>query len=158
MPQVVDARVLRDAMARYLEALRAHREEIDSLNVFPVPDGDTGTNMLLTQRVVPTGSVPEGLAVATAVVPDDVPEKNVSRARDAAVVVASGRALRGQVVGAVRAIHLDHHEIATLIAGRDVSDEEAEAEAAAVRETFPSLEVEWHRGGQVDPPFLIGIE
>jgi dihydroxyacetone kinase-like predicted kinase len=36
MAQVVDARVLRDAMAGYLEALRAHREEIDSLNVFPV--------------------------------------------------------------------------------------------------------------------------
>ncbi len=39
-------------MSRYLEALEAHREEIDSLNVFPVPDGDTGTNMLLTQRSV----------------------------------------------------------------------------------------------------------
>ena len=52
MSQVIDARVLRDVMARYAEALRAHREEIDSLNVFPVPDGDTGTNMLLTQEAV----------------------------------------------------------------------------------------------------------
>ena len=52
MAQAVDARVLREAMARYLEALRLHREEIDSLNVFPVPDGDTGTNMLLTQQAV----------------------------------------------------------------------------------------------------------
>ena len=24
--------------------------DIDALNVFPVPDGDTGTNMLLTMR------------------------------------------------------------------------------------------------------------
>jgi DAK2 domain fusion protein YloV len=30
------------------EALAAAREEIDALNVFPVPDGDTGTNMYLT--------------------------------------------------------------------------------------------------------------
>lgn len=52
MGTVLDARILREAMARYLEALTAHREEIDSLNVFPVPDGDTGTNLLLTQRVV----------------------------------------------------------------------------------------------------------
>jgi DAK2 domain fusion protein YloV len=52
MTQAVDARVLREAMSRYLEALRVHREEIDSLNVFPVPDGDTGTNMLLTQQAV----------------------------------------------------------------------------------------------------------
>jgi len=60
MSQVIDARVLRDAMARYAEALRAHREEIDSLNVFPVPDGDTGTNMLLTQEAVEEalGAVP----------------------------------------------------------------------------------------------------
>ncbi|MFC7493443.1 MULTISPECIES: DAK2 domain-containing protein [unclassified Nocardioides] len=30
------------------DALAAAREEIDALNVFPVPDGDTGTNMYLT--------------------------------------------------------------------------------------------------------------
>lgn len=28
--------------------LTANRDEVDALNVFPVPDGDTGTNMLLT--------------------------------------------------------------------------------------------------------------
>lgn len=31
-----------------LSALGAAREEIDALNVYPVPDGDTGTNMFLT--------------------------------------------------------------------------------------------------------------
>lgn len=30
------------------DALAAAREEIDALNVYPVPDGDTGTNMFLT--------------------------------------------------------------------------------------------------------------
>lgn len=30
------------------EALRSAREEIDALNVYPVPDGDTGTNLFLT--------------------------------------------------------------------------------------------------------------
>jgi len=30
------------------DALAAHREEIDALNVFPVPDGDTGTNLYMT--------------------------------------------------------------------------------------------------------------
>jgi DAK2 domain fusion protein YloV len=33
--------------ARYLEL---YRDAVNSLNVFPVPDGDTGTNMLLTMR------------------------------------------------------------------------------------------------------------
>lgn len=36
-----------DAATRWLEANAAH---VDSLNVFPVPDGDTGTNMLFTLR------------------------------------------------------------------------------------------------------------
>ena len=31
-----------------LQNLRAHEREINDLNVFPVPDGDTGTNMRLT--------------------------------------------------------------------------------------------------------------
>ncbi len=31
-----------------LAALGAAREEIDALNVYPVPDGDTGTNLFLT--------------------------------------------------------------------------------------------------------------
>ena len=40
------------ALRRWLDAgrgaLEAAREEIDGLNVFPVPDGDTGTNLLMT--------------------------------------------------------------------------------------------------------------
>jgi uncharacterized protein len=33
-----------------LDVLAAHREEIDAINVFPVPDADTGTNLLATMR------------------------------------------------------------------------------------------------------------
>jgi uncharacterized protein len=36
----------------YRDALVAHRESINRLNVFPVPDGDTGTNMALTVDAV----------------------------------------------------------------------------------------------------------
>ena len=32
----------------YRDALRSHQEAINRLNVYPVPDGDTGTNMALT--------------------------------------------------------------------------------------------------------------
>jgi len=35
-----------------LAALEASRARIDDLNVYPVPDGDTGTNMTLTARAV----------------------------------------------------------------------------------------------------------
>ena len=30
--------------------LEEYRDTVNALNVFPVPDGDTGTNMLLTMR------------------------------------------------------------------------------------------------------------
>ena len=45
---VVDATVLRGWAATGTDALEAAREEIDELNVYPVPDGDTGTNLHLT--------------------------------------------------------------------------------------------------------------
>ena len=41
---------LRDMVMAATEWLEKNASEIDALNVFPVPDGDTGTNMLLTMR------------------------------------------------------------------------------------------------------------
>ncbi len=52
MERCLDGPVLRRAMQTYVQALRQHRDELNSLNVYPVPDGDTGTNLLLTQESV----------------------------------------------------------------------------------------------------------
>ncbi len=41
---------LRDMFSAATDWLEKSTAEIDALNVFPVPDGDTGTNMLLTMR------------------------------------------------------------------------------------------------------------
>ena len=41
---------LRQAFAAATSCLERYRDSINALNVFPVPDGDTGTNMLLTMR------------------------------------------------------------------------------------------------------------
>src|SRR5439155_6830463 len=70
----LDATTLRRAMALYARALEDHRDELDSLNVFPVPDGDTGTNMLLTQRAVARALEDAG--------PEELPElcERISRA------------------------------------------------------------------------------
>ena len=46
------AEELRATVLRYRDALRAHQEAINRLNVYPVPDGDTGTNMALTLESV----------------------------------------------------------------------------------------------------------
>ncbi len=47
-PMPLTAAGLKSAMQRYHDRLRRHRDDIDRLNVYPVPDGDTGTNMSLT--------------------------------------------------------------------------------------------------------------
>ena len=52
MLQVLDAAALRRWCGAGLEALPAAREEIDDLNVDPVPDGDTGINLQLTMTAV----------------------------------------------------------------------------------------------------------
>jgi len=43
---------LAEVVTRYRDVLRAHREELNRLNVYPVPDGDTGTNLTLTLESV----------------------------------------------------------------------------------------------------------
>jgi DAK2 domain fusion protein YloV len=45
---------LREVMGRFRDALRQHQVDINRLNVYPVPDGDTGTNMALTLEAVVT--------------------------------------------------------------------------------------------------------
>src|SRR3989475_6608504 len=47
-PVGVDGPLFKQALLGSLSWLAANREEVNRLNVFPVPDGDTGTNMLLT--------------------------------------------------------------------------------------------------------------
>ena len=43
---------LRAVVLGYRDALDAHKDGINKLNVYPVPDGDTGTNMALTVAAV----------------------------------------------------------------------------------------------------------
>lgn len=61
-------------MARYRDGLRSHQEAINRLNVYPVPDGDTGTNMALTMesvvaelRALPDGPANPGMPAMEAV-------------------------------------------------------------------------------------------
>ena len=46
--KVIDARLMKKAFLAGAKGLEAKKEWINELNVFPVPDGDTGTNMTMT--------------------------------------------------------------------------------------------------------------
>src|SRR6266508_771775 len=65
---------VRDALMAAAEWLDRHRAAIDALNVFPVPDGDTGLNMSLTLRAA---------ADETATSPGRLPEVAAAMARGA---------------------------------------------------------------------------
>lgn len=48
MIQYIDGKKFRDMFVSGANNLQNHKDLVDKLNVFPVPDGDTGTNMSLT--------------------------------------------------------------------------------------------------------------
>ena len=48
MIQYIEGKMLRDMFVSGANNLQNHKDLVDKLNVFPVPDGDTGTNMSLT--------------------------------------------------------------------------------------------------------------
>ena len=45
---MIKGNILRDAIISGANHIANHKQQVDSLNVFPVPDGDTGTNMSMT--------------------------------------------------------------------------------------------------------------
>ena len=57
MSNAIDAKLFRDMFLAGAKNLDAKKEYVNELNVFPVPDGDTGTNMTLT---VMSSSSPTG--------------------------------------------------------------------------------------------------
>jgi DAK2 domain fusion protein YloV len=60
VPSTIDAVLLTGWASAATSALEEHCAEIDRINVFPVPDWDTGTNLLLTMRSA-TDAVHRGL-------------------------------------------------------------------------------------------------
>jgi dihydroxyacetone kinase-like predicted kinase len=45
---VINGSMLRDAVISAAITIANRKREVDELNVYPVPDGDTGTNMSMT--------------------------------------------------------------------------------------------------------------
>ena len=82
MEQLVSfsAKQIRDVIYKYDESLKSYSENLNSLNVYPVPDGDTGTNMSFTLR-----SVIEELAES-----DDNPEAQWEAIRHGSLMGARG--------------------------------------------------------------------
>jgi DAK2 domain fusion protein YloV len=106
-----------------VDALAEAREEIDALNVYPVPDGDTGTNMYLTMaaardalREAAPGAAPQ----------DGDLHQALAAFRMGALLGARGNSgvILSQMLGA----------LATVIAGAPAAERNASIMARALRE------------------------
>jgi DAK2 domain fusion protein YloV len=76
---VFDGQDLKQALLAAASWLEQHKAEINALNVFPVPDGDTGTNMLLTMRAA---------------------VKEIAEATDSSAAAIAEKLARGALMGA----------------------------------------------------------
>lgn len=70
----------RSLLAAGFQALEERKQEINDLNVYPVPDGDTGTNLALTMR---------SLLDAVAKLPDDIAESELCAAISQAALMGA---------------------------------------------------------------------
>ncbi len=76
---VFDGQDLKQALLVAASWLEQHKAEINALNVFPVPDGDTGTNMSATMRAA---------------------VKEIAQASDSSAAVIAEKLARGALMGA----------------------------------------------------------
>src|SRR5919198_1256287 len=95
---------VRELVDAALRSLEASRQRIDDLNVYPVPDGDTGTNLTLTMRAM-RDSLGESTAADRASIAHDVTRAALMGARGNSGVIFS-QIVRGaaETLGAAAAI------------------------------------------------------
>ncbi len=74
---MIKGNILRDAFISGANHITNHKQQVDALNVFPVPDGDTGTNMSMT-----IGNAKRELER----LPDDVGVQEVAKAAASALL------------------------------------------------------------------------
>lgn len=94
MPQPLSLELFTRWCDACVEALGVAREEIDALNVFPVPDSDTGTNLFLTLEAAAQAAHAAIPSRASAAIPS-----SASAADESDLLVRAGRAF---VDGALR--------------------------------------------------------
>jgi len=114
---VWDGPALLSALRVAEDALTANRDRINALNVFPVPDGDTGTNMALTMRAAIDEAVAStGGSTAVSQMADRVAYGALLGARGNSGVILS-QILRGFAKALDDADAMDGRDLARALAG-----------------------------------------
>jgi hypothetical protein len=107
----MELEVVRHLARSALRNLEAHRRRIDDLNVYPVPDGDTGTNLTLTLRSI-VEALDASTAVDSAAVAKDVTRAALMGARGNSGVIFS------QIVRGFVEVLGEHEGVSATLLGR----------------------------------------
>jgi len=116
--KTLSASDLRAVVSTYAKLLRSHKEVINRLNVYPVPDGDTGTNMTLTVESVVEALEPLGSTATLAEVGQAIAHGSLMGARGNSGVILS-QLLRGLVEGWRAEGGVEPDQLATSLAHAD---------------------------------------
>lgn len=108
-----------EVISAFHDALEAHKESINRLNVYPVPDGDTGTNMFLTVASVLEEMRPADLNDREAVCAA-MSHGSLMGARGNSGVILS-QVLRGMSSGFVKAKDIDAEVLASALTEASVA-------------------------------------
>jgi DAK2 domain fusion protein YloV len=106
----LDTRALRDVITTYRDTVREHAGGLNRLNVYPVPDGDTGTNMARTLDAVVAemeSAAPDDLGATC----DAISHGSLMGARGNSGVILS-QILRGLVSTLKHGAELSGHKVA----------------------------------------------
>ena len=150
---VLNAPLLRVALATAASVLHAERRRIDSLNVYPVPDGDTGSNMAGTLReaVASLDSLPETASIADVLLA--VAKGALYGARGNSGVILS-QALKGLAQGAGDVAEMDAAVLARAL--RSASDAAYKAVGKPVEGTMLTVLRAAAEGAEEVLPLAVG--
>ncbi|MEV4466977.1 DAK2 domain-containing protein [Micromonospora echinofusca] len=127
MLDTLDAAAVRRWCAGGLVALKRHQGEIDDLNVYPVPDGDTGTNMVLTLT-----SAQQALAMDLGTLPEDGPTAHAHALRlMARGALLGARGNSGVILSQILRGFADAVAAVPVVRGRELAAALRDATAAA---------------------------
>ena len=89
MTQTIDAAAFQQMVIHAAAAISAQKQHINDLNVFPVPDGDTGTNMSLTNSAAAAADVLHDHGVTIEALADGIGHQAGGQVNAAAGVVGN---------------------------------------------------------------------
>ncbi|HEX6231094.1 MAG TPA: DAK2 domain-containing protein [Actinomycetota bacterium] len=119
---------LRSAMDASLRALRSHAQAINGLNVYPVPDADTGTNMTLTVESV------------VRALDDAEPDMRSTARAIARGSLLGARGISGIILSQILRTLADRFAPSDAVAAADLAEALAEASGAARRAVHDPVE------------------